>query len=94
MRADKWILLFFVVLLGTSILGTYTHEINVGLYTVHTTIVDTLTPDFEIQDYESWNVTTIDSNAYSSMNGIVFLLPIAIVGVGVLAIVIGAFAFR
>jgi len=49
---------------------------------------------FEIQDYESWNATTIDSNAYSSMNGIVFLLPIAIVGAGVLAIVIGAFAFR
>jgi len=49
---------------------------------------------FEIQDYESWNVTTIDSNAYSSMNGIVFLLPIAIVGAGVLAIVTGAFAFR
>lgn len=94
MRVDKWVFLFFVVLMGLLVLGTYTHEINVGLYTIHTSIQKVIDDTFITPDYETWNTTTVDNNAYSSVNNIAFLLPLAIVGAGAMLIAMGAFAFR
>lgn len=77
-----------VVALGAVLIGLYIIAIVVGAMGTQVTTGNILLSS-------KWNttITNIDTSAGSSFN-IASILPIAIVGVGIMTIVVGAFAVR
>lgn len=81
--------LAIVTALGTVLIGMYVIAIVVG------SMGSSITSNGIISNTSAWRtiLDSVDTNARSSFQ-IANILPIAIVGVGVMSIVIGAFAFR